>query len=43
MCHRVMVMRHGQIVEQGPVDEVLSNPRSEYTRKLVRAALDVQE
>jgi peptide/nickel transport system ATP-binding protein len=43
MCHRVMVMQHGKIVEQGPVEQVLSAPRAEYTQRLVRAALDVRE
>jgi peptide/nickel transport system ATP-binding protein len=28
-------------VEEGPVDEVLTNPQTEYTEKLVRAAFDV--
>jgi peptide/nickel transport system ATP-binding protein len=41
MCHRVMVMQHGKIVEQGTVDQVLSTPQTEYTRRLVRAALDI--
>ncbi len=41
LCHRVMVMQHGKIVEQGPVNEVLINPQSEYTARLVRAAFDI--
>ena len=41
LCHRVMVMQHGKIVEQGPVDEVLVNPKTDYTRRLVRAAFDI--
>lgn len=41
LCHRVIVMQHGRIVEEGPVDEVLSNPKTEYTRRLVRAAFDI--
>ncbi|TIU70341.1 MAG: microcin ABC transporter ATP-binding protein, partial [Mesorhizobium sp.] len=41
LCHRVIVMQHGQIVEQGPVDEVLSNPKTAYTERLVRAAFEV--
>ena len=41
LCHRVMVMQHGNIVEQGPVEEVLSRPKTEYTERLVRAAFEV--
>jgi peptide/nickel transport system ATP-binding protein len=41
LCHRVMVMQHGKIVEQGPVAEVLTNPKTEYTSKLVRAAFEI--
>lgn len=41
LCHRVIVMRDGKIMEQGPVDEVLENPKSDYTRRLVRAAFEI--
>ncbi|MDB5562278.1 MAG: microcin transporter ATP-binding protein [Hyphomicrobiales bacterium] len=41
LCHRVMVMQHGKVVEQGPVSEVLINPKTEYTSRLVRAAFDI--
>jgi peptide/nickel transport system ATP-binding protein len=41
LCHRVMVMQYGKIVEQGPVEEVLSNPQTEYTSRLVRAAFEI--
>jgi peptide/nickel transport system ATP-binding protein len=41
LCHRVIVMQHGQIVEQGPVEEVLSNPKTEYTQRLVKAAFEI--
>ena len=41
MCHRVIVMQNGQIVEQGPVEQVLENPTTDYTRRLVRAAFDI--
>ena len=41
LCHRVMVMQHGRVVEQGLVAEVLNNPQTDYTRRLVRAAFDV--
>ena len=41
LCHRVMVMQHGRIVEEGPVNEVLINPKTEYTARLVRAAFEI--
>jgi peptide/nickel transport system ATP-binding protein len=41
LCHRVIVMQNGKIVEAGPVAEVLVNPKTDYTRRLVRAAFDI--
>ena len=41
LCHRVMVMQYGKIVEQGPVNEVLERPQTEYTSRLVRAAFEI--
>ena len=41
LCHRVVVMQHGKIVEEGPVNDVLTNPKTAYTERLVRAAFDV--
>jgi peptide/nickel transport system ATP-binding protein len=41
LCHRVIVMQHGKIVEEGPVAEVLVDPKTEYTRRLVRAAFEI--
>jgi peptide/nickel transport system ATP-binding protein len=41
LCHRVIVMQHGRIVEQGPVSEVLTRPQNEYTARLVRAAFEI--
>ncbi len=34
---RVAVMRHGQILETGPVAEVFAHPRHPYTQQLLRA------
>ncbi len=41
LCHRVMVMQNGRIVEEGPVADVLTAPKTEYTQRLVRAAFEV--
>jgi peptide/nickel transport system ATP-binding protein len=41
LCHRVIVMQNGRIVEQGPVEDVLDHPQTDYTRRLVRAAFDI--
>ncbi len=38
LAHRVAVMRLGKIVEQGNREDVLLNPREEYTRRLLAAA-----
>lgn len=39
MSHRIIVMKDGQIVESGLCKDVLTSPRSDYTRNLLRAAL----
>ncbi|WP_110815248.1 ABC transporter ATP-binding protein [Pseudoroseicyclus aestuarii] len=41
LCHRVMVMQGGRIVEQGPTEDVLTRPQTEYTQRLVRAAFEI--
>jgi peptide/nickel transport system ATP-binding protein len=41
LCHRVIVMQNGQIVEQGPVEDVLLHPQTAYTERLVKAAFEV--
>ena len=42
LAHRIVVLRHGQVVEHGPADEVLSRPRHEYTRALMAAAFTLE-
>jgi peptide/nickel transport system ATP-binding protein len=41
LCHRIMVMRHGDLVEMGDTVTVMDNPKEEYTRRLIRAAFEV--
>jgi peptide/nickel transport system ATP-binding protein len=37
LAHRVAVLHHGRIVEQGPTGEVLHDPQDPYTRRLLAA------
>ncbi len=39
MSHRVMVMQNGDVVEEGPVQDIFANPQNPYTRTLMAAAL----
>ena len=36
-CDRIIVMRQGVVVEEGPVDEIISRPREDYTRELLHS------
>ncbi|SDO08790.1 microcin C transport system ATP-binding protein [Halomonas shengliensis] len=38
MAHRLLVLKEGEVVEEGDCLEVLARPRSDYTRALVTAA-----
>ncbi|MFC7551937.1 phosphonate C-P lyase system protein PhnK [Pseudoroseomonas wenyumeiae] len=39
LAHRIMVMRHGQVVEHGLTDRVLDDPQHPYTQLLVSSVL----
>ncbi len=35
LCHQVIVLRQGEVVEQGPCARVFAAPQQEYTRQLL--------
>ncbi|MCC6312588.1 MAG: ABC transporter ATP-binding protein [Thermomicrobiales bacterium] len=37
LCNRVIVMYLGQVVEEGPVEEIFTNPKHPYTQALLSA------
>jgi len=37
LCDRVLVMRGGEIVEQGPSEKIMVNPSHAYTQSLIEA------
>lgn len=40
LCHRVVIMKDGRIVEQGETGAIFERPGQEYTRTLLAAALE---
>jgi oligopeptide/dipeptide ABC transporter ATP-binding protein len=42
-CHKIAVMYAGRIVEQGPVDEVVENPKHPYTQGLLNCLPRITE
>lgn len=38
ICHDVMVMQDGQIIETGTVDDVFAHPKEVYTKRLMEAS-----
>ena len=43
LAHRVVVLRHGRVVEQGDADAVFAHPREDYTRALMAAAFTLED
>ncbi len=43
MCDRVIVMRHGEIVEQGGADDIFYAPKADYTKMLLNAVPRIDE
>ena len=42
LASRLMVMRNGKVVEEGPARELFANPKSDYTRALFAAAFNIE-
>jgi microcin C transport system ATP-binding protein len=42
LASRLMVMRHGKVVEEGPAADLFANPKSDYTRALFAAAFNLE-
>jgi microcin C transport system ATP-binding protein len=42
MSHRILVMRHGRMVEEGPAEAILRRPQHPYTQALFAAAFDLE-
>ncbi len=41
MCSRAMVMKEGQIVEMGTVEEIFHHPKHEYTKTLLASVMEI--
>jgi len=42
LAHRVVVLRHGRVMEEGPAEEIFARPQHEYTRALMKAAFSLE-
>jgi microcin C transport system ATP-binding protein len=42
MAHEILVLRRGRVVEQGPADAVINDPKDPYTRALMAAAFEIK-
>ena len=42
LCHEVIVLRDGLVVETGPTEAIFERPGTEYTQALLAAALDLK-
>ena len=40
ICKDIIILKDGQIVEQGKTMEILNNPSQNYTKKLINARFD---
>ena len=43
LCSKVLVLKDGDVVEQGPADEIFHSPKADYTKKLIAAEVNIGE
>ncbi|MEO0677292.1 MAG: ATP-binding cassette domain-containing protein, partial [Pseudomonadota bacterium] len=43
LSHKVMVMKQGDVVEAGSVEQIFEAPQTDYTRTLISAAFDLND
>lgn len=43
LCSRVLVMKDGHMVEQGPTRQILQAPTEAYTRELIASVMELQQ
>lgn len=43
ICHRVAVMQNGQLIEEGSVLDIFSNPREELTQEFISTATGIED
>ena len=42
LADEIIVMRSGRMVEQGPANQVFTTPKNDYTRSLIKAAMEFE-
>ena len=42
LCNYVIVLRNGQVVEEGPSAKIFDTPETDYTKALLAAAFDLK-
>jgi len=42
LANSLIVLRHGKVVEQGPAQDVFSDPQTDYTKALLAAAFELE-
>jgi microcin C transport system ATP-binding protein len=42
LCSYVIVMKNGKVVEEGPAADIFANPKDDYTKALLAAALNLE-